>query len=110
MRPSPTAPSDVAPRRLLPAATLWRALAFGIAAIFVLRLTYFLFQDLADGRAGHVAERVFNEATGALLAVIPLGGTLWLSRRVPLAPPVGGRTVAVYAAAFFVLSPAHTTA
>jgi two-component system LytT family sensor kinase len=102
-------PAEPTPRSLVSARTLRRGVAVGVVAIFVLRLTYFLFLDLADGRAGHVAERVFNEVTGGLLAAIPLGGMAWLSRRWPLVRPLRRGTVAVYAAGFAVLSTLHTT-
>src|SRR5689334_17151972 len=72
------------PRSLLSGRTLRRGVAVGVVVLFVVRLTYFLFLDLADGRTGHVAERLFNEATGGLLAVVPLAGMAWLARRVPL--------------------------
>jgi signal transduction histidine kinase len=105
----PPPPAEPTPRSLVSARTLRRGVAVGVVAIFVLRLTYFLFLDLADGRSGHVAERVFNEITGGLLAAIPLAGMAWLSRRWPLVRPLRRGTVAAYAAGFAVLSTVHTT-
>ena len=106
-------PTEPLPRSLLTPRALRRGVALGVAAIFVERFTYYLFLDLADGRPGHVAERLFNEATGALLAVIPLAALVWLARRLPLARPLR-RGVGVYAAAygagFLLLSLLHTTA
>jgi hypothetical protein len=103
-------PDAIHPRSQLRAEWLWRVVGGGALAVFVLRLTYFLFQDLADGRAGHVAERVFNEATGSLLAVVPIGGTFLLARRVPLVRPLRRGAIAIYAAAFLAFSLLHTTA
>jgi two-component system, LytTR family, sensor kinase len=98
------------PESMLRPRTLARALVLGVVAIFALRFTHFLFLDLADGRPGHVPERLFNEATGSLLAAIPLAATFWLARRWPLARPLRRGTVAVYLTSFVALSAVHTTA
>jgi hypothetical protein len=108
--PPIASPTPDRPRSQLRVEWLWRVLGGGVLAIFVLRLTYYLFQDLAEGNTGHVAERVFNEATGALLAVVPIAGTFWLARRVPLVRPLRRGTVAIYTAAFLGFSLLHTTA
>jgi signal transduction histidine kinase len=111
MPPDPIDPAaSAAPRSHLSASMLRRATIVVVPAIFALRLTYFLFQDLADGVAGHVGDRVFQEATGALLAVIPLAIVFWLARRVPLARPLRRGTVAAYALCFVLGTLLHTTA
>ncbi|AHG88763.1 histidine kinase internal region [Gemmatirosa kalamazoonensis] len=96
-------------RSLLSTRALRRGVALGVVGVFVVRLTYFLFLDLADGRAGHVAERLFNEVTGGLLAAIPLAAMAWLAHRWPLARPLRRGTLAVYLAGFVLLSAVHTT-
>jgi len=106
----PSTPDPPRPRSLLPRRVVWRGVAVAAVAILVVRLTYFLFLDVVDERAGHVAERVFNEITGSVLALLPLGATAWLARRVPLVRPLRPYTAATYVAAFVVLSSLHTAA
>jgi two-component system, LytTR family, sensor kinase len=98
------------PRSNLSPAKLSIAMAATVPAIFVLRLTYFLFQDLADGQAGRIAERLFDESTGALLAVIPLAIIYWLVLRVPLTRPLQRGAAVAYAACFALGTVLHTTA
>lgn len=97
------------PESHLRASVLRRALAAAVPAIFALRLTYFLLEDLANGNTGQVAHRLFQEATGALLVVIPLGLAFWLARRLPLVRPLRRGTMAAYAACFIVGTLLHTT-
>jgi two-component system, LytTR family, sensor kinase len=103
-RVAPPMPGNLSPRKLA------IALAATVPAIFMLRLTYFLFQDLADGQGGRIAERVFDESTGALLAVIPLGLIFWLALRMPLTRPLRRGSAPAYAACFALGTILHTTA
>ncbi|GJG86200.1 hypothetical protein tb265_13810 [Gemmatimonadetes bacterium T265] len=89
---------------------LWRAYAVGLLIAFATRLAYVTSFDLAEGRTGRVAARVFDETTGIVLAAPLLAGLLWIARRWPLARPLRRGTAAVYAAAFGAFTVAHTTA
>lgn len=107
----PSTAAGVTPgRSQLRAPMLRRALVVAVPTIFVLRLTYFLFQDMADGDVGRVGERLFDETTGALLAAIPLALLFWVARRFPLARPFRRWTGTAYAACFAAGTVLHTTA
>src|SRR5574338_127980 len=90
--------------------TLRRALVAAMLTIVVRRLTYFLFEDMADGYTGRVGERFFDETTGALLVAIPLSLLFWVARRFPLVRPLRRGTVPVYAVCFVAGTFLHTTA
>lgn len=96
--PSPTLPGSVR-----------RRLVFGLAAgVFLVRLVYYVFNDVAEG-GQRVPNRIFEEVTGILTA-LPL---VWLAlvaveRRRLLAAP--WRRVVPWVAALFVgFSLLHTT-
>ena len=110
MRP-PTAPSpDPAPRSQLRGPWLWAGVAAGMAVLLLLRLTYQIFQDVADGDRGRVPERVFEELTGIGLAAPLIAAGVLLAQRVPIVQRRWWRPLLVHGAAFVAISALHTTA
>jgi len=93
----------------LPPRLLRRAIVLTVPTIFLLRFAYFVQLDAAEGRSTFLTHRLFNESTGALLAIIPMAFLGWLALRVPLARPVRPRLVATYVLAFIAGTLCHTT-
>lgn len=91
-------------------AGLWAALAAGWFALFLVRVTYYVFHDVADGMMHNVPRRMFEEVTGALTAVPVILISLWVARRAPFAPGRSMRSLALIVASFLILSPLHTEA
>ena len=102
----PTAP----PRALLRDAPVWRALAWAQVALFLVRLTYYVFHDVADGEGGRLGHRVFEEVTGALLAAPVSYGATWLALRSTRLRRGWRPLLAAALPAFVVGTVLHTTA
>ena len=110
MRP-PTAPTaDAVPRSQLRGRWLWTSVAAGMAVLLLLRLTYEIFQDVADGELGRVPERVFEELTGIGLAAPFIAAAVLLAQRVPIVQRRWWRPLLVHGAAFVAITTLHTTA
>jgi two-component sensor histidine kinase len=108
---APTADRPAAPpRALLRDAPVWRALAWAQLAMFVVRLTYYVFHDVADGEGGRLGHRVFEEVTGALLAAPVIYGATWLALRSTLLRRGWRPLLAAALPAFAVGTVLHTTA
>lgn len=84
-------------------------LAGVLLAIFAVRFSYFIFQDLTEGNAHNLAARVFSESTGALLTLPTFAALLWLLVRRPLVRPLLRGTVSLYVASFVAITVVHTT-
>ena len=89
---------------------VWRGVAAALVAVFLVRLAYFVSEDLMEGEPLELAERLFLEVTGTLSAVPIAAGLVWLARRAPLVRGNLARAAAVHAAGVVVLSALHTTA
>ena len=110
MRP-PTAPTaEAVPRSQLRGRWLWTSVAAGMAVLLLLRLTYEIFQDVADGELGRVPERVFEELTGIGLAAPFIAAAVLLAQRVPIVQRRWWRPLLVHGAAFVAITTLHTTA
>ena len=96
-------------RSLLRGPALWRGVAAALVAVFLVRLAYFVAEDLVEGEPLELAERLFLEVTGALSAVPTAACLVWLARRAPLVRGNLARAAAVHAAGVAVLSALHTT-
>jgi len=96
-------------RSLLRGPAVWRGVAAALVAVFLVRLAYFVAEDLVEGRPLELAERLFLEVTGALSAVPTAACLVWLARRAPLVRGNLARAAAVHAAGVAVLSALHTT-
>ena len=96
------------PRSHLQGPWLWRGVALALVAVFFVRLAYFVAEDVMEGKALELAERLFLEVTGALSAVPAALLLVWLARRVPLVRGNLARAAAAHAAGFVVLSTLHT--
>ena len=86
---------------------MWPAAAGMLLLIFVIRLTWALAFELAEGGAA-LGERLFEEATGVLTGAGVLASIVLLLRRFPLVTPTPWRSVAVLTFAFVPVSLAHT--
>lgn len=89
---------------------LWRSVVLGMLGMFLVRLAYYGFHDVAEGHGNRFGNRLFEEVTGSLLAVPVVVGVVLLARRVPVGGARWPRLLAVHGAAFVALSTAHTTA
>ena len=91
-------------------AGLWASLAVGLVALFLVRLTYYVFHDVADGMTHMVTRRLFEEVTGSLTAVPVIVASVWVARRAPFVRGRVAGSLALIGASFLVLSTLHTEA
>jgi sensor histidine kinase YesM len=112
---SPSPPASPAslpatPRSRLYGPTVWRAIAIVVVALYLLRLSYFVFHDLADGMAGMIVKRVFEETTGAIASAPFIVVMVLIGRRMPLAWMSWQRGTLIYGGVFVLFALTETLA
>ena len=98
------------PRSRLYGPTVWRVFAIVVVALYVQRLTYFIFHDLADGMSAMAVRRIFEETTGAIASAPFLVLLVLIARRVPLAWMSWRRGMLIYGGVFVLFAPMETLA
>jgi signal transduction histidine kinase len=88
---------------------VWITAAGMMGALFLLRFSYFVFLDAADGHTGMLGTRLFNEITGALLAALLIVPLVLIARRLPLWQS-WRRAIPLYAVLLVGFSLTHTLA
>ncbi|MBI2796807.1 MAG: histidine kinase [Gemmatimonadetes bacterium] len=87
---------------------MWTAAAVVVVVLGLVRLTFAVTRELDDaGR--RVAERVFEETSGALIGAPAVFASVWLLRRFPLAGPSWQRALLAQLVFFVPVSLVHTT-
>ncbi len=86
---------------------MWWGALVALVLLFAIRLTFVIAFELAEG-SGRLGPRFFDEITGTVVGVLPVGIVAWILQRLPMSAAGWKRSLLVIGGTFVPISLADT--